>query len=175
MHFATTGSSPLDDVPATLPSGATVALTITLTLDFWSAPPRSQHVRFTPARCDATTRSIEEESSPAPAPPAAPPPAPTFGPPAPGTSPPRSIPLFFSVAAGAAPPPFGAAATLPGGALAVVVGSAVGTGGGVSFFASVTAGAVLVAGTWMTTGAACGGCRNTNTAAETPKTAVKRS
>ena len=34
MHFATTGSSPLEDVPDTLPSGATVALTVTLTLDF---------------------------------------------------------------------------------------------------------------------------------------------
>lgn len=34
MHFATIGSSPLDEVPDTLPSGATVALTVTLTLAF---------------------------------------------------------------------------------------------------------------------------------------------
>lgn len=34
MHFATTGSSPFDEVPETLPSGATVALTVTLTLAF---------------------------------------------------------------------------------------------------------------------------------------------
>jgi hypothetical protein len=34
MHFATTGSSPFDEVFDTVPFGATVALTVTLTLDF---------------------------------------------------------------------------------------------------------------------------------------------
>jgi hypothetical protein len=57
MHFETTGSSPVDEVLATVPFGATFAVTVTLTLDFVSAPPRSQHVRLTPARWFATTRS----------------------------------------------------------------------------------------------------------------------
>jgi len=34
MHFATTGSSPVDEVLETDPFGATLAVTITLTLDF---------------------------------------------------------------------------------------------------------------------------------------------
>ena len=85
---------------------------------------------------------------------------------------------FFSGAAAATAPAFGAplaAATLPVGAVADVAGSAVAVGGGgTSFFASVAVGAVLVAGIWMTTGAGGAGCRKTKTAADTPKTPVKR-